>query len=435
MVTKSEAIKLTLEKVDEKRDEIISFLQELVRIPSEMVTGAEREAQSYMEDRFRAMDLTLDVWEPELNQLEKHKAFVPVYNWYPEYQGFKNRPIVVGMYKGQGSGRSLILNGHVDVVPPGVLKNWTFDPWSGEFKDGKVYGRGATDMKGGVVAMTSALQAILKAGINLAGDITIESVVDEEVGGNGTLACLLRGYKADAGIVTEPTALEIHIGHHGHQMFKLEVEGRESHVGLKSKGVNAIFKAQKIMNAMIDWEQAKQKEAKKKHSLFNRWDHCGYPLVFGTIKGGHYVTSPAAECVAKGLYQFLPGDDVNELNKELEEVVEFQNNLDPWLKDHPAKYTPEGMWYEGAEIDPENPIVKTLADSFMNVTQKRGTISVCPSGCDMRIYTLYGDTPSLIFGPGSIEQAHFPNEFIEVEQVIKVTKVLAATIINWCGVV
>jgi len=427
-------IKRVLGIIDAKQKDIAAFLQDIIKIPSVNVTGKEKKCQEFIGSKFNELGLKVDMWEPNWEEVKKHPAYVPVEEWYSEYKGFKNRPIVVGVHKGSGKGRSLLFNGHIDVVSPGLVGDWTKDPWSGELENGRIYGRGTADMKAGVVAMISALEAVLETGITLKGDVILESVLDEESGGNGTIACLQRGYKADAGIFTEPSELEIVIAHTGHQMFKIEVEGKASHIGFKDEGVDAILKAQKIMEKVYEWEQARCKIGLQ-HPLYKRWSHGGCAVVIGECQGGEYITSTARKCVLKGLYQTLPGEDVKgKLNNELKEVVNCCNYLDPWLRKHPAKFTPFGMWYEGAEISSDNPIVTTLSKAFYEVLQKNPIFTGMPTGCDMRIYTNRGDTPSFIFGPGSIRCAHSVDEYVKVEELIKATKVLAITILKWCEI-
>lgn len=147
--------------------------------------------------------MTVDIWEPDINELKKHPGYVPT------TQNYKDRPNVVGFQKGKGSGRSLLFNGHVDVIPPGPLSAWEHNPWSGEVENGKLYGRGSSDMKSGLAAMTMALDAIIESGITLKGNVILEYTIDEEFTGNGTLACVQRGYKADCGIVCESSSLKV----------------------------------------------------------------------------------------------------------------------------------------------------------------------------------------------------------------------------------
>lgn len=424
-----------LKEVDGQREEIIKFLQDLVRVPSVFVAGDEAGCQDIVVERFKAMGLQIDRWEPEWDDLKKHPAYVPVETWMPEYEGLKNRPVVVGSLKGSGGGRSLLLNGHIDVVTPEPVDKWKHGPFDAEISDGKLFGRGAADMKAGVVAMIMALDCVLRAGVELKGDVIIESVSDEETGGNGTLACLLKGYAADAGIFTEPTELKIDPGHLGGQFFRINVAGRWGHIGLRTAGVNALEKAFLVFKAMRDWEEERCKLGRA-HPLYKRYLEDGYPVPSsdaGIIKGGPYGAGPAEECMLEGATHVMPGENVEELREKFRRYIERATSKDPWLAEHKPEIDYVGLSFEGAEIPVDHPIVKTLEASYREALGGPGEISALPCGCDMRLRTNWSNTPSLVFGPGSLMRAHSVDEYVSLEEVINSTKVLALTILSWCG--
>ena len=169
-----------LDSIDQRRDAIIAFLKELISFPS--VTGDELEIQRFLACKLEMMGLQVDVWEPDHEALKKHPAYVP------SERGYANRPNVVGLYKGSGGGRSLLFNGHVDVIPAGPADSWEHPPWAGEKQGSRIYGRGASDMKSGLDAMTMAMGALLYLKIRLKGDVILEYTMDEEATGKGTLA-------------------------------------------------------------------------------------------------------------------------------------------------------------------------------------------------------------------------------------------------------
>ncbi len=204
--------------IEKHRDQALKLLQELVRIPS--LEGEELPCMDVLERQLLDMGLDVDRWIPDDDELAAHPAFVPTGFSYAE------RPNVVGIYRGAGGGRSLKFNGHTDVVPIGPPELWQYGPFSGEFVDGKVYGRGSADMKGGVVSNVLCVLALQSAAIKLQGDVIVECVVDEESGGNGTLASVMRGYSADACIFTEPTGLgKLAVSNRGAQFFRITVPG------------------------------------------------------------------------------------------------------------------------------------------------------------------------------------------------------------------
>ena len=198
--------------------EQIEFLQQMIRIPS--VTGNEGPIQEFMAKTLTEMGLAVDSFVPSLEELQKHPAYVA------PAQPYEGRPDVVGTLKGAGGGRSLLFNGHIDVIPEGSLDNWQHDPWSADIADGKMYGRGTSDMKSGAAAMTMAIRAIQACGIRLKGDLIVEYVMDEELTGNGTLACVMKGYKADAGICCETSSMCVQPGSIGRIWFTINVKGK-----------------------------------------------------------------------------------------------------------------------------------------------------------------------------------------------------------------
>ena len=431
-----------LRVIDDKRDECVQFLQELVRIPSVMLTDGEKIAQEFISKKMQSIGFFVDMWETDWDELKNAKSkttgqslYVPVETWIPDYKGLKNRPNVVGVQRGKGDGRSLLLNGHIDVVPPGAVEKWKHDPWGAHIEDGLLYGRGAVDMKAGVAAMILAVDCVRSAGIQLNGDVIVESVVDEETGGNGTLACMLRGYKADAGVFTEPTEMEIAVADSGAQFFRINVPGKMVHIGYKSEGVNAIEKAAKIIAALNDWESDRTIAGHQKYPEYRRYV-VPFPLVCGSISAGTEMVipeCPAELCVVEGAYQSMPDETIADVNKDLENFISKTASSDPWMREHPPKVEFIGLTYEGARVDSNHPIVNALIHAFAGTLNTSPTVSAFPTGCDMRLYTNHGSTPSVIFGPGSGRKAHFIDEYVPVSQYLDAIKVLAFLILNWCG--
>jgi acetylornithine deacetylase len=408
-----------------------------------MVTGEEKLCQEFVASRLAKTGCKVDMWETDWDAIKNavsaktgRSLYVPVETWMTNYQGFKNRPNVVGVLKGSGGGRSLLLNGHVDVVPPGPREKWTHDPWGAEIDGDKLYGRGAEDMKAGAAAMIIALDCIASAGIKLKGDVVVESVIDEETGGNGTLACLLRGYRADAGIFTEPTDMEIHIQSSGAQYFKFSVTGKLTHLANKYDGVNAIHKAMKIIEAIKDWESYRTVKGHERYPLHRRWP-IPFPVECGAISAGSLnsfeIESPAELCVVGGAYQSMPHERIEDVNKDLNEFIMRVASTDPWLREHPPKVEFIGLAYEGAMVDPGHPIVGALSQAYRQVLGAETTIAADHSGNDMRLYTNHGGTPSVVFGPGSAKTAHFPDEHVRLDQYLDAIRILAATAVDWCG--
>ena len=209
---------------------------------SEHRENQERELQEFVAERLGALGARVDLFEPDAPALRDHPMMPPWHHWH-------GRPITVATLEGAGGGRSLIVNGHIDVVSPGDLGRWTTPPFEPDLRDGRIYGRGAVDMKGGVAAALFALEALAASGVRLAGDVTFQAVPDEETCAMGTVAVIERGYRADAGLVPEPTRLNFWIATRGLLHGSVSVPGRSAHAEMNQPpwqqggGVNAIEKS------------------------------------------------------------------------------------------------------------------------------------------------------------------------------------------------
>ena len=446
-----EEIKI-LSIVDEKRDEIIEWLRTLVKIPSR--TGEEGEIQKVQEAIFKGMGLEVDVWEPNVKELFDKFPEIAQYpsRWEPEldlplqfldkckyeqlvnsgYMGklnYKGRPDVVGILKGTGGGRSLILNGHIDTVTVEPKEQWTHNPFGADIENGKMYGRGTTDMKGGVVAMTKAVECIIKSGIRLRGDVILESVVNEEHAGNGTLACVARGYKADAAIVTEAScSSSVKTKTKGAAYWRIKLKGREVHSGHRWRGnemygISAIEKIPFIINGLLDLERNQNEKDIR------------FSLGIGKIRGGNYATSTARECVIDGVVQFTPEvgigvEGIRKVKDLIRNTVMDSSNKDSWLRDNPAELY--FLHYDDSyKINLDEEIVQTLIDVGREVTGEAPKITKS-GAADMRHLGNQGGIPTVIYGPGN-NTAHCLDENIDFENVITATRVLALAIYRWCG--
>jgi acetylornithine deacetylase len=410
-----------LKNIDRGRTEIVSFLQGLISIPS--VTGNEREIQEFIIRKLEKMGLLLDIWEPDINGLKQHPGYVPVTGDY------QNRPNVVGIRKGRGDGKSLLLNGHVDVIPPGPLDAWSHNPWGGEIEEGMIYGRGASDMKSGLAAMTMALEAIVKSGVELAGDVILEYTVDEELSGNGTLACILRGYRADAGISCETSGLNVQPASIGRIWFEIFVRGKSTGIQRSWEGVNAIAKGYKIVEAVSDLEH--KRIAELSHHLYPDTREA-LPCMVCVFQSGSYPSAFPDTCLLKGSLATLPGEVSEEVKQSFINHIQKVAQNDEWLRKHPPKIKFTGYFAEPSEISVDHPIVKTISSNFLKTTSRFPIISGRLGAADTRFLNMYGETPTVIFGPGSTEQMHAIDEWVSINDLITATKVLALTLLDWC---
>jgi acetylornithine deacetylase len=409
--------------VNALRSEMVSTLQQLVQTPSQ--TGREGQAQKLVAQLMRDQGLEVDVWEPDIAQLAPYAASLTL------DAGFTGRPNVVGRQRGAGGGRSLILNGHIDTVEVGAATGWDLEPLGGMVIDGHLYGRGACDMKGGLVANMFALRALLRAGFVPAGDVFLQSTVSEEDGGAGALSAVLRGYVADGAIITEPTDLTIVPAQGGSLMFRLHVSGLAAHACVRDEGVSAIENFAYLHRGLLAFESRHNDEIA--HPLYANIRNKA-PLNIGTIHGGTWPSSVPEDVVAEGRAGLVPGEDLEALKSQLTgEVLQLATGH-PWLASHP----PRIEWLDGqfaaAEVAADEPLVVTLGAALERVTGASPRIEGVTYGADMRHFVLTGGMPCVLFGAGDIRLAHAPHESISLDDLCRSVAVLAFFIAEWCGV-
>jgi len=427
--------------VDADPEVAISLLRELIKRPSvnpwfsKEYAGGEKEAQlflaQYLKDRLGA---EVRVWEPSAEALKEYSDGP---GYYPD-RCFEGRPNVSACVKGSGGGRSLLLFGHMDVVEP--AGNWSVGPFDAEIKDGKLYGRGASDMKGGLAAQVAAVEYLERAGIQLKGDVLIGSVVEEESGGMGTLAYVAEGYRADAAIVGEPTDLTVAPMCRGILWGKIIIRGRNGHIEApqphwrEGGAVDAIEKARLYLTHIDalnrDWALWKT------HGLLD--GPCQVSVAM--INAGDYPTTYAsrAEIVVDVQYLPLEKDEHglgSKVKQEIEDFVARVAQTDEWLRLNP----PEVEWMVDAdcgEIPADHPFVKTLSENVIKTVQ--------PSGGESIVRGVHGHTDmgllidngisTVNFGPGLPSIAHQPDEHIVLADYLNAVKIIASTLVDWCEV-
>ncbi len=285
-------------------------------------------------------------------------------------------------------------------------------------------------MKSGLASMTMAVEALLRSGLKTKGDVILEYVVDEEYSGNGTLSCIQRGFKADAGISCEAGDLEIQPATTGSMWFEVEVEGRSASMSRRWEAVSAIEKGYVLYEAISRLEKVRIETIS--HPLYP--DPKGSLACFiGQFISGNFPSAPPAKCILKGRMGVLPGENPQRTQQQLIEYLNEASEKDSWLRDHPPQTRFTGYYAEPAEISPDHPICGALAEAFESVTRRKAMIKGHDGSADTRFLIKYGETPTVIFGPGTIAQMHADNEWVKAEDVITATKVLAITILNWCG--
>ena len=417
-----EAEEKVLELIDKRKETIVEFLKKLVSFPS--VTGDEWEIQNFIADKLGKTGLDVDMWEPDHEAIKKHQAYVPV------KEGYKKRPNVVGIHKGTGGGRSLLFNGHVDVIPPGPSDSWEYGPFSSEIRGNRLYGRGSSDMKSGLAAMTMAVDCLIEAGVRLKGDIILEFVMDEELSGNGTLACVMKGYKADAGICCETSSLHVQPACIGRVWFEITVQGKPAGIQKRWEGVNAIEKGYEVVKAVSNLEAIRINQLS--HPLYPD-KLSSLPCMVGMFESGSFPSAFPDVCTLKGSFATLPGEETDKVKQDFVDHILSYSKIDPWLREHPPEVKFVGYCGDSAELSTDHPIVTTLSQNFEQVTGKTPEITGRQGAADIRYLIKHGNTPTVIFGPGLTEQMHANNEWVNIDDVITATKTLSLTIMDWCG--
>ena len=414
--------------VDASRATLIAFLQKLVQIPS--LPGQEQLAQHFVADKLRSLGLEVEVISAEFDDLRDHPAFCD------DGVPFRERLNVVARWHGSGrsqstnTARSLILNGHMDVVPTGNEALWSESPWSGTIRDGQLFGRGSCDMKAGVTANIYAIQCLQELGFRPAADVLIESVIGEESGGVGTLATIVKGFKADAAIITEPTRLRLCPVQSGALTFRVKVAGRAIHACMKPYGVSAIEKFYLVLQAVQELERRRHVEYK--NPLYEDPNNIA-PVNFGTLQSGDWPSTVPDELVVEGRFGVLPGESTDAARLAMADALLQAAARDAWLKEHP----PSLEWFEGqfesGETAQDAPIVRAIADGHAHMFGKPPVVQGVTYGSDLRLFTNHGNTPAVLYGPGNIFDAHTVNEHVDLEEVIAATKALAYIVTEWCG--
>lgn len=427
------------EAVEGQKDGLYSLLRELISFRTESQAKEAthfpdevRRCASFTEEFLREAGFTIETWDVGPSAT------------------FDAHPVIVARREGSGGGRSIAFNGHLDVVPVGDASAWDHDPFGGEIVDGKLYGRGAADMKGGIASAMFAASTVLKEGFEPTGDIYFHLVTDEEVVGNGTREIVARSPKTDAVISLEPSYMAISMTEGGLVHFRIEVEGVEAHAstrylsvhagGQGSGGVNAIEKMIKIVGALQELER--EWANKKSHPYLPP----GYDtLLPGVIVGGpgggrngrlnlfsNAGTTPNYCSIEYNLW-FYPSETIEEVKAEVEGYVADVSRADPWLRDHPPTFTwgINHIYFPAADVPPDHPVVATMKESLEEIGVEidlRGF----GAATDLAWYAEQ-EIPGLIFGAGRLEECHSANEYVDAQDLLDASKAHALFIERWCG--
>lgn len=412
------------DEVEARKDELLTLLTKLVSFPTVSPPARNtNEVQEFIKEYLEEMGFTTDKWDV-----------------YP------GDPNVVGTLKGEESNHynSLIVNGHVDVAEVGDDKEWEQSPFTAYVKDSYIYGRGVADMKGGIAASLFAIKLLKEMGIRLKGDLQFQSVIGEEVGEAGTLDCTERGYTADYAVVVDTSDLHIQ-GQGGVITGWITIQSKETfhdgirrkliHAGGGMKGASAIEKMMKIISGLQELER--HWAVTKSYEGFEPGINTINPAV---IEGGRHAAFVADRCALWVTVHFYPDEDFEAVIKEIEDHINAVAAADPWLRENPPQFTwggksmivDRGEIFPSLEINPNHPGTQLLTNSYKTVLSQKPAVGMSSTVTDAGWLGRAG-IPTVIFGPGKLEDAHAVNEKVDIRQLLDFTKVLAAFIAGWCN--
>ncbi|MGD9995757.1 MAG: ArgE/DapE family deacylase [Ilumatobacteraceae bacterium] len=425
MTDVSPAAARVLDVLDETHASATAALAELVAIPSVGGTDAENDAVHHMAGWMGALGLDVDHWRVPLDDLLERPDFPGVEVPRSEAWG------VVGRLPGAGGdgARSLMLNGHVDVVPPGDVHQWTTGAFDAVVRDGHLLGRGSCDMKAGVVAAMWAVDAIRQAGVRLRGDLLVAAVLGEEDGGLGTYATLDRGWRADACVIPEPTGLDLVPSNAGALTFRLTVHGLATHASRRTEGVSAIERFVPVLQAIEQLERSRNRDATPQGSPFALIA----PISIGTVSAGDWASSVPDLLVAEGRCGVLPGEPVEGARAAFEDAVAAVCDADPWLRDHPVDVEWWGGQFASGSIPDGADLVERVAAAHRTVGGGSQRTWTAPYGSDLRLLTGVGGIPTLQYGPGDSAAAHGPDESVSLDEMHTTARALAVLALDLCN--
>ena len=407
--------------VNNMRDEIILFIQTLVQSPS--LANDEESVQKIIQIKLESLGLETKKVIVQFESIKNHPAFCD--------DGFSpdSRVNVIGQWKNGDAAKSLILNGHVDVVPTGPETLWNESPWSGSVRDNRIYGRGSCDMKAGLASGIFAIQVLQAIGFKPKGNVMVQSVVGEESGGCGTLTNIVKGYSGDAAVILEPTSLKVCPIQSGALTFRLKIPGQATHAAMRWDGISAIEKYNLIHQSIIELE-------KERHQSFNvkyyKLSDRVAPINIGTIKGGEWHSTVPESVMVEGRFGVFPGESALDAKNAFENHLKKVANSDVWLKENP----PILEWFEGqfesGQTNVNHSIIRALKHAYKNVKNNSAILEGVTYGSDLRLFTNHADIPAVLFGPGDVRLAHSANEYIEIEEVLTCVKIITNLIIKWC---
>ncbi|MEO8468685.1 MAG: ArgE/DapE family deacylase [Chloroflexota bacterium] len=402
----------------------IDDLKRLVRIPS--ITGNEREVQDVVASILTDIGCRMERVETDPADFARTDP-----DWPGAEMPRTDLPVVFGRL-GRPGGRRVLLVGHTDVVPLGEPATWTVDPWGAEIIDGQLHGRGSCDMKGGCASILAAMRALQSSGAadQLDGEVMAVFVPSEEDGGQGMLSAIRAGATGDMAIITEPTNMDVVIAHAGAIVFRLTVAGKAAHASMRREGVSA-FSNLTYLAAALEADETARNEAET-NPLMTALG-LPYPTIVGIVSGGEWASSVMDKIVADGRYGVALGETWRDAEVRLRACIAAAAEADPFLREHPPTVELVGGRFSSAQVPADHPLPVSLSAAAEASLGRRPAMLGEPYGADMRLLVNEGKTPTVIYGPGFIAEAHSADESVPVDDVVACARVLAAWVVRELG--
>jgi acetylornithine deacetylase len=398
-------------------EDLVACTSTLIAVPT--LSGDEDPGQEVVAHLLRDAGADVETWRADTAAIQDDPWFSTEFD--------RTDPLCVIGSIGAGDGPTLLVNGHIDVVPTGA--GWTTPPFVPQVRDGRLYGRGACDMKGGLASAIIAMRAIKESGVRLPGRVVLASVYGEEDGGSGTVAVLHRGVTADACVIPEPTELSVVSAVAGALSFRVRIAGKSAHGALREEGVSAIERLAVVHRSLMSLEE--RRNAREHDPVFD-WLRLPFSLCAGRVVGGDWPSSEAAWVNIEGRYGVAPGEDLATARAEFEAAVAETAAADAWLRDNPPIVEWWGGQFFPARTDPQGPIATTLTGALRDGAEREPVVRGMPYGCDMGITVGRAGIPTVVFGPGDIRAAHAPDEHVPVDDLVACSRALALTMLRYC---
>ena len=401
--------------------EMLELLSRLVEAPTTL--GNEEPGQEIVEEAFRNL-LGLEPFDVALDaELMRTHPLAAPFTW--DVTGKRN--VLVDWPAAGAGGRSLVLNGHVDVVGPASARSWRTPPFTAHREGDWLYGRGSGDMKAGLVAIVGAVLGLRRLGLSTLAPVQLQSVVEEECGGNGAVQCVVSGLRADAAVIPEPYPGLVTTAHVGVLWFHVDIAGSPAHVADAQDGVNAIDAGYAVV------QELRKLEDELNESPPEPFDAFEHPINFnvGVVSGGDWPSTVAAECTLSCRIALYPGMDVGELKRRVEEAVARTARSSAYLEEHRPTVRYGGFAGEGTLISDDEPIVVALRSAYETVAGAPAETTPTTATTDARAFIGAG-IPAACIGPHA-EHIHVVDERVYVPSVVQTAQVLATLVRDWCG--